>query len=136
MHDVMETKTITVRANQKPWLAGEVHRLLRARNATFRAGDDVGLRTARANLDRGIKEAKRHETEKMTHHFSNSDDTRSLWQGLQTITDCKPRPRTCDSDTSLLNNLNHFFSCFEAQNNIPPPPPDDQVLHLSPVSVS
>ncbi len=35
--DVTVTKTITVRANQKPWLTGEVYRLLKARNAAFRA---------------------------------------------------------------------------------------------------
>ncbi len=39
--DVTVTKTITVRANQKPWLTGEVYRLLKARNAAFRAGDQV-----------------------------------------------------------------------------------------------
>ena len=40
--DVTETKTITVRANQKPWPMGDVYRLLRARNVTFRAGNEVG----------------------------------------------------------------------------------------------
>ncbi len=33
--DVTVTKPITVRANQKPWLTGEVYRLLKARNAAF-----------------------------------------------------------------------------------------------------
>ncbi len=60
--DVTVTKTITVRANQKPWLTGEVYRLLKARNAAFRAGDEEGLKTARANLSRGIREAKRQYT--------------------------------------------------------------------------
>ncbi len=52
--DVMVTKTITVRANQKPWLTGEVYRLLKARNVAFRAGDEEGLKTARANLSHGL----------------------------------------------------------------------------------
>ncbi|KAI3369497.1 hypothetical protein L3Q82_007712 [Scortum barcoo] len=43
--DVTILKTITVWANQKPWLTGEVNKLLKARNAAFRAGDEVGLRT-------------------------------------------------------------------------------------------
>ncbi len=34
--DVTVTKTITVRTNQKPWLTGEVYRLLKARNAALR----------------------------------------------------------------------------------------------------
>ncbi len=50
--DVTVTKTITVLANQKLWLTGEVYRLLKARNAAFRAGDEEGLKTARANLSK------------------------------------------------------------------------------------
>ncbi len=76
--DVTVTKTITVRANQKPWLTGEVYKLLKAWNAAFRAGDEEGLRTARANLSRGIREAKRQYSRRIAHRFSDSRDTRSL----------------------------------------------------------
>ncbi len=137
--DITVTKTITVRANQKPWLTGEVYRLLKARNAAFRAGDEEGLKTARANLSRGIREAKRQHSRRIAHRFSDSRDTRSLWQGIQTITDYKPPPQTCDSTIPLLNELNAFFARFEAQNSTTaqktPPPPGDQVMTLSPDSV-
>ncbi len=137
--DVTVTKTITVRANQKPWLTGEVYRLLNARNAAFRAGDEEGLRKARANLSRGIREAKRQYSRRIAHRFSDSRDTRSLWQGIQTITDYKPPPQTCDSTIPLLNELNAFFARFEAQNSTTaqktPPPPGDQVMTLSSDSV-
>ncbi len=98
--DVTVTKSITVRAN----VGQEVYRLLKARNAAFRAGDKEGLKTARANLSRGIREAKRQYSRRIAHRFSDSRDTRSLWQGIQTITDYKPPPQTCDS--TLLNELN------------------------------
>ncbi len=91
------------------------YRLLKARNAAFSAGDEEGLRTARANLSRGIREAKRQYSRRIAHHFSDSRDTRSLWQGIQTITDYKPPPQTCDSTIPLLNELNAFFARFEAQ---------------------
>ncbi len=134
--DVTVTKTTTVWANRKPWLTGEVYRLLKARNAAFRAGDEEGLKTARANLSRGIREAKRQYSRRIAHHFSDSRDTRSLWQGIQTITDYKPPPQTCDSTIPLLNELNIFFARFEAQNSTTaqktPPPPGDQVMTLSP----
>ncbi|KAJ8366183.1 hypothetical protein SKAU_G00150140 [Synaphobranchus kaupii] len=134
--DVTHTKTIITRANRKPCL---VHRLLRARDNAFRAGDETGLRAARANLSRGIRKAKQEYTHKITCHFKDSRDTRSLWQGIQTITDYKPAPQLCDSNISLLNNLNSFFACFEAQNNThpqkTPPPPHDQALCLSAASV-
>ncbi|KAJ8336082.1 hypothetical protein SKAU_G00394250 [Synaphobranchus kaupii] len=134
--DVTHTKTIITRANRKPCL---VHRLLRARDNAFRAGDETGLRAARANLSRGIRKAKQEYTHKITCHFKDSRDTRSLWQGIQTITDYKPVPQLCDSNISLLNNLNSFFARFEAQNNThpqkTPPPPHDQALCLSAASV-
>ncbi|MCI4379001.1 hypothetical protein PGIGA_G00222700 [Pangasianodon gigas] len=134
--DVTVTKTITVWANQKPWLTGEVYRLLKARNAAFRSGDEVGLRTARS---RGIREAKRQYSRRIVHRFSDSRDTRSLWRGIQTITDYKPPPQTCDSTISLLNELNAFFAHFEAQKSTTaqktPPPPGDQVMTLSTHSV-
>uniref|UniRef100_A0A672HXF0 Reverse transcriptase domain-containing protein n=1 Tax=Salarias fasciatus TaxID=181472 RepID=A0A672HXF0_SALFA len=139
MDDVTVSRTISTHANQKPWLTGEVHRLLRARNAAFRAGDEAGLRTARANLSRGIRVAKRQYSRRIADRFTDSRDTRNLWRGIQTITDYKPAPQTCDNSTSLLNQLNDFFARFEADNNTPaqkaPPPPDDQVLKLSPDSV-
>ncbi len=137
--DVTVTKTITVRANQKPWLTGEVYKLLKARNTAFRAGDEEGLKTARANLSRSIREAKRQYSRRITHHFSDSRDTWSLWHGIQTITDYKPPPQTCDSTIPLLNELNAFFARFEAQNSTTaqktPSPPGDQVMMLSPDSV-
>ena len=99
----------------------------------------MGLRTARANLSRGIREAKRQYSRRIAHSFSDSRDSRSLWRGLQTITDYKPPPQTCDSTTSLLNELNGFFARFEAHNSMPaqksPPPPGEQVITLSPDSV-
>ncbi|KAL0194797.1 hypothetical protein M9458_008369, partial [Cirrhinus mrigala] len=137
--DVTVTKTITVCANQKPWMTGEVYRLLKARNVAFRTGDEASLKTARANLSRGIREAKRQYSRGISHHFKDSRDTRSLWRGIQTITDHKPPPQTCDSTISLLNELNTFFARFEVQNSTTaqktPPPPGDQVMTLSPDSV-
>ncbi|KAL0159464.1 hypothetical protein M9458_043189, partial [Cirrhinus mrigala] len=129
--DVTVTKTITVRANQKPWMTGEVYRLLKARNVAFRTGDEASLKTARANLSRGIREAKRQYSRGISNHFKDSRDTRSLWRGIQTITDYKPPPQTCDSTISLLNT---FFARFEVQNSTSaqktPPPPGDQCKEI------
>ncbi len=138
IEDVTVMKTITVRANQKPWLMGEVYRLMKAWNAALRAGDEEGLKTTRANLSRGIREAKRQYSRRITHRFSDSRDTQSLWHGIQTNTDYKPPPQTCDSIIPLLNELNAFFARFEAQNSTTaqktPPTPGDQVMTLSPDS--
>ncbi len=137
--DVTHRKIITIRANQKPWLTGKVHKLLRAWDAAFRAGDTTGLATARANLSHGIREAKQQYSNKISGHFSNTKDTWSLWQGIQTLTNYKALPRTCDSDISVTNSLNKFFGLFETQNKTHaqkiPPFPHEQAVCLTPVSV-
>ncbi len=68
---------------------------------------------SRANLSCGIKNAKRSYAKKINDHFTDSRDTQSLWQAIQTITDYKPPPQACDDDTSLPDALNHFYSRFE-----------------------
>ncbi|KAM9828196.1 uncharacterized protein ACBT44_021217 [Syngnathus typhle] len=137
--DVTHTKSIVTRANWKPWLTGAVLRLLRARDKALRAGDEGGLRTARADLSRGIKEAKRAFSCKITAHFKDSRDAQSLWQGILIITDYKPAPQSCEGDIRLLNDLNRFFACLDAQNSTcplkAPPPPHEQPLCLSADSV-
>ncbi|KAL0190088.1 hypothetical protein M9458_017187, partial [Cirrhinus mrigala] len=137
--DVTVTKTITTRANQKPWMTAEVRRLLKIRDEAFRSGDRAALKTARANLSHGIKKAKHQYAQKINNNFSDSKDTRSLWQAIQTITDYKPLPQASDDDTSLPDALNHFYSRFEIQNNTPAQKlhtsPNDQVLCLSAADV-
>ncbi len=137
--DVTVTKTITTRANQKLWMTAEVRGLLKTRDEAFRSGDKAALKTARANLSCGIKNAKQSYAQKINNHFTDSRDTRSLWQAIQTITDYKPPPQACDDDTSLPDALNHFYSRFEMQNDTPaqklPTPPNEQALCLSPADV-
>ncbi len=137
MDDVTVTKTITTRANQKPWMTAEVRGLLKTRDEAFRSGDKAALKTARANLSCGIKNAKRSHAQKINNHFTDSRDT--LWQAIQTITDYKPPPQACDDDPSLPDTLNHFYSRFEMQNDTPaqklPTPPNDQALCLSAADV-
>ncbi len=120
-------------------MTAEVRGLLKTRDEAFRSGDKAALKTARANLSRGIKNAKRSYGNKINNHFTNSRDTQSLWQGIQTITDYKPPPQACDDDTSLPDALNHFYSRFEMQNDTSaqklPTPPNDQALCLSPADI-
>jgi len=70
-----------------------------------------------ANLFRVIREANRQHTSSIAHSFSDTIDTRSFRQGIQTITDYKPRTLTCDNDIALMVNLNSFFARFDANNS-------------------
>ncbi len=87
----------------------------------------------------GIKNTKLTYAQKINNPFTDSRDTRSLWQAFQTITDYKPASQFCDDDTSLSDALNLFYSRFEMQNDTPaqklPTPLNDQALCLSPADV-
>ncbi|KAK3514687.1 hypothetical protein QTP70_027770 [Hemibagrus guttatus] len=139
INDMTVTKTITTRSNQKPWMTAEVRALLKLRDSAFRAGDKEALRTARAKLSRAIKEAKHTHAQRIHGHFQDSGDSRLMWQDIQEITDYKTTPSACDSDASLPDALNDFYTRFEAQNNVAArktiPPPNDQVLCLSTTDV-
>ncbi len=67
--DVTVTKTITPRANQKPWMTAEVRGLLKTRDEAFRSGDKAALKTARTKLSCGIKNAKRSYVQKNQQSF-------------------------------------------------------------------
>ncbi len=120
-------------------MTAEVRGLLKTKDEAFRSGDKAALKTARANLSCGIKNAKRSHAQKINNHFTDSRDTLSLWQAIQTITDYKPPPQACDDDPSLPDTLNHVYSRFEMQNDTPaqklPTPPNDQALCLSAADV-
>lgn len=110
LNDMIYMKSITIWANRKPLLKRDVYRLLKARDKAFKAGDKSGPRTAQANLSRGIRKAKQDYTNKVTSHFKDSKDTQRLWNGIQAITDNKRVRRSCESDITLLNNLNSLFA--------------------------
>ncbi|KAI4904481.1 hypothetical protein NFI96_029745, partial [Prochilodus magdalenae] len=137
--DVTVCKTITTRPNQKPWMTAEVRALLKARDSAFKAGDKAALRKARAKLSRAIRQAKRTHGQSIHSHFRDSGDTRHMWQGIQAVTNYRTTPPACDSDATLPDALNHFYTRFETQNGVAArkttPPSDDQVLCLTAADV-
>ena len=72
-----DMKAITVWANQKSWLTGEVYWLLNAQNAVFKAGDKLGLKTARAKLLQGIRVAKRQHYKRIAPRVETVSDSMS-----------------------------------------------------------
>lgn len=107
--DVVPTRTITVRPNQRPWLNANVHALLKACDEAFRAGDKVALRAARINLTCGIREAKRSYASRIKQHFNNNDP-QSMWKGIQCITDYRHKNHLASMNlTSLPDILNEFY---------------------------
>lgn len=132
MEDVSATKTVITRENQKPWMTNEVRATLRVRNAAFKGGDREALRSARADLNRTIRTAKRAYGQKMQGFFQDPTNTKRMWQGIRTITDYKAAPLPCEDNIEFLNELNNYFGRFESLNNTSvkksTPHPDEQAL--------
>src|SRR4029434_6655919 len=66
-------RRIQVYPNQKPWMTKEVKVLLKERSGAFRSGDEAQYRTARANLRRGIREAKTAYKRRIEDQFSSNN---------------------------------------------------------------
>ena len=95
----------------------EVRLLLKARDTAFRSGDAQAYSSSRADLKRGIKQAKHCHKLRIEEHFKNNSDPRRMWQGIQAITDYKPTNTTPqNSDASFPDELNSFYARFDRDN--------------------
>uniref|UniRef100_A0A3B5R0L5 Reverse transcriptase domain-containing protein n=1 Tax=Xiphophorus maculatus TaxID=8083 RepID=A0A3B5R0L5_XIPMA len=100
--------------NRKPWMTKEVRGLLKARNAAFRSGDKAFYSSVRANLRRGICQAKASYRGRIEKQL-RSNSTRQVWQGVQHITSYRSSNQPCtEGTTSLAEEMNIFFARFEA----------------------
>ena len=91
-------------------------------NTDFNHGKATGNMTeykqCSYSLHKAIKQAKRQYRDKVESQF-NSSNMRSMWQGLQSITDYKTKTSpVADFDVLLSNKLNNFFARFE-DNTVP-----------------
>lgn len=103
--DVTVIKSITIRANQKPWMTVKALKQLKIRDAALRSEDKVALRLARTDLQKG--------------NFCDFGDTKCMREGIQAITDYRTTPQVEASDASLPHRLNEFYTRFKALNHTP-----------------
>ena len=113
---VLPVKTITVFPNQKPWLDSTVRSLLKARDTSYRSGDRLAYSRARAELKKGIKQAKLRYKQKIEDHFNNNNP-RNMWRGIRTMTDYKPSTQLASHDSTLPDTLNSFFARFDTSGS-------------------
>ncbi len=80
----------------------------------YRNFDD--RKQASYDLRKSIKAAKRQYKNKVEEQF-NTNNARSMWQGINNITDFKGnKPATVNIAASLPDELNHFYAHLEAHN--------------------
>ncbi|KAL0150804.1 hypothetical protein M9458_053886 [Cirrhinus mrigala] len=110
--------TIRTFPNQKPWVDKTIRDALRSRTAAYNAGlasgDMVPYKAASYNVRKAVKEAKQRYGRKLESQLQQNN-SRSLWQGLRTITDYKaPTSGMMNADVTLADELNTFYARFEA----------------------
>ncbi len=116
VEDVVPTKTIRIYPNQKPWINSDVLAALSARTSAFKSGNFDDRKQASYDLRKSIKAAKRQYKNKVEEQF-NTNNARSMWQGINNITDFKGnKPATVNIAASLPDELNHFYARFDAHN--------------------
>ncbi len=116
IEDVVPKKTIHIYPNQKPWINSDVLSALSARTSAFKSGNTDDQKQASYDLRRSIKAAKRQYKNKVEEQF-NTNNTRSMWQGINNIAGFKGnKPATVNIAASLPDELYHFYARFEAHN--------------------
>ncbi len=135
--DVVLTKTIRIYPNQKPWINSNVRAALSARRSAFKSGNTDDRKQANYDLRRSSKAAKRQYKNKVEEQF-NTNNARSMWQGINNITDFKGnKPANVNIAASLPDELNHFYARFEAHNTAhTESAPTAAAEEVSPLSIS
>ncbi len=85
IEDVVPTKTVCIYPNQKTWINIEVRAALSARTSAFKSGNTDDQKQASYDLRKSIKAAKRQYKNKVEEQF-NTNNARSMWQGINNIT--------------------------------------------------
>ncbi len=118
VEDVVPTKTIRIYPNQKPWINSDVRAALSAQTSAFKSGNIDDGKQASYDLRKSIKAAKRQYINKVEEQF-NTNNARSMWQGINNITDCKGnKPATVN--IAPLYRMNLIFFMLVSRLTTPP----------------
>ncbi|XP_076744904.1 uncharacterized protein LOC143420651 [Maylandia zebra] len=111
------TRCAILLPKSKPWINGDVRAALAARNTAFASANTSDYKHAHYQLRKTIKAAKREYRDRVEQQF---DNPRSMWQGLNTITDFRGKTSTPQTTASLCEDLNVFYARFDAANTMRP----------------
>ncbi len=116
IEDVVPTKKILIYPNQKTWINSDYRSALSARTSAFKSRNTDDKKQASYDLRRSIKAAKRQYKNKVEEQI-DTNNARSMWQGINNITGFKGnKPATVNIPSSLPDELNTFYARFEADN--------------------
>ncbi len=131
---VVPIKTIRIYPKQETWINSDVRAALSAQTSAFKSRNIDDRKQASYDLRKSIKAAKRQYKNEIEEQF-NTKNTRNMWQGITGFKGNKPA--TMNIATSLSDELNHFYACFEAHNTAhTESAPADAAEEVSPLSIS
>ena len=120
----LEEKCVKIYNNNKPWFKKTIKACINNKIEKFKNNDKTELKIAKYDLRKAIKSAKRDYANKLEQQFKNND-TRSMWQGLQSITNYQQKIKQVQNNNDFsANELNQFYARFDKQNTSTPPPTD------------
>ena len=91
---------------------------LKQKEEVFKSGDRALYKKAKYGVEKAIRGAKTDFRRKLEGQFL-SNDTRSVWQGLQCITSHKQKHSIPGVESATPDNFNKFYARFDRQNLTP-----------------
>ena len=104
--------------NDKPWFTKNLKIKLKQKEEAFKSGDRALYKKAKYGVEKAIRGAKTDYRRKLEGQFL-SNDTRSVWQGLQCITGYKQKHSIPGFESATPDKFNHFYARFDRQNLTP-----------------
>ena len=91
--------------NDKPWFSAHLRKLRSEKEVARRSGDMALFKQAKYTFAKAAKEAKHRFSEKLQQQVSEGNSS-SVWKGLKTITNYKPKPPQAPDNLPLATELN------------------------------
>ncbi|KAJ8371612.1 hypothetical protein AAFF_G00306770 [Aldrovandia affinis] len=101
-------RTRKIYNNDKPWFTAQLRRLRSEKEEARRSRDKDRFKEAKYRFAKAAKEAKHRFSEKLQQQFSEGNPA-SVWKGLKTITNYKPKSPQTSDNLSLANELNELY---------------------------
>ena len=104
--------------NDNPWITKNLKILPKQKEEAFKSGDRALFKNAKYGVEKAIRGAKTYYWRKLEGQFL-SNDTRSVWQGLQCITGYKQKHSIPGFESATPKHFNNVYARFNRQNLTP-----------------
>ena len=111
-------KSVKVFGNDKPSFTKNLQIKLKQKEEVFKSGDRALYKNVKYGVEKAIRGAKTDYRRKGESQFL-SNDTRSVWQGIQCITGYKQKHSITGFESATADNFKNLCVHFDRQNLTP-----------------